>query len=307
MLRICIHILLCGSFIVSVQALASSQAIEHLSDMLAKVRGDSTVGIFIVNDDITAGIIGKYLPSASAAAGCQVGAGSKAANCGDGKSCLQNIEFSRINPTKYRIRVFKACRNFSLVFSERFDPMWRAYIVRTPDRHDDQHLKVSENDVDSMSGSYIVAKNKYGAIENDNLPARELWETWLSGAVKINAPDNPDRAPDRGSRDPESSGWRYVAGLNSASVQWPDMFHWKVNVFANSWFFDLEAMQYLPRTENNLSGFYVRNADGGVNFEVVVEYWPQRFIYMAYIISVLSVLVCLAAIGLRIKKVGFKL
>lgn len=49
----------------------------------------------------------------------------------DAETTLPKIYFEKINPTKYRVRVFDARKPFVLVFSEAFNPSWKAFIVRT--------------------------------------------------------------------------------------------------------------------------------------------------------------------------------
>lgn len=277
--------------------MASLALNEQLSDEPAKLNQNSAVGIFFVKpDDDSANRIRRYLPSARTAMECKEKSRSKGSNCELSRKCLPNIEFLKINPTKYRIKILHACRNFNFIFSERFDPMWKSYIVKISDELEEEYLRFNKEKPNHKPKLATDWNTLYGAIENKSLPKRHIWETWLSGEVAFEYPDNTNLVQGRDRKSPDSSGWRYVTGFNDASVEWPDLFHWKANTFANSWFFDLQGVKALPQALNNQDGYYIQNSDGSVNFEVVIEYWPQRLLDLAYVVSALSIFLCLSTV-----------
>lgn len=47
-----------------------------------------------------------------------------------GEEELPALEFKKINPTKYRVRVHNAMKNFPLIFSEGFHSGWRVYVTK---------------------------------------------------------------------------------------------------------------------------------------------------------------------------------
>lgn len=294
MLSLYKYSLLLGSLVFSISATASPASSEQLPAELAKWSPNSTVGIFFVKPgDIDADGIKRYLPSVKTAMEYKERAEN---NCEQNRACLPNVEFMRINPTKYRIRFFHACRNFSFVFSERFDPMWKSYIVKTSDGFEEEYLRNDKREGFHMSNSTPVENASYGTMENKHLPKGQAWDTWLSGEAGFEFQKDADFAQSRDKKTLESSRWKYIPGFNDGSAKWPDFFHWEANAFANSWFFDLQGVQSLPRTLNNQLGYYIQNSDGSINFEILIEYWPQRIFYLAYAISAFSIFLCLAAI-----------
>lgn len=296
-LGIFMYFLLIGSLVFSAPTMASLALNEQLSDELARLNQSYTAGIFFVKpDDDSADSIRRYLPSARTAMECKEKLVSGGSSCEQSRKCLPNIEFLKINPTKYRIKILHACRNFSFIFSERFDPGWKSYIVKISNETEEEYLKFNKEKQSHMPKLATDWNTSYGAIENTSLPKRHIWETWLSGEVAFKYPDNAGLVRGRNGESPDSSGWRYVTGFNGASVKWPDLFHWKANTFANSWFFDLQGVKTLPQTLHSQDGYYIQNSDGSVNFEVVIEYWPQRLLDLAYIISAISIFLCLSAV-----------
>jgi hypothetical protein len=66
--------------------------------------------------------------------------------------------------------------------------------------------------------------------------------------------------------------------------------HLMVNGYANSWNFDPNQICL-----NNIK--CVKNADGSYNFEMIVEFWPQRLFYIGLFISGATLLGCLGYLG----------
>jgi len=52
-------------------------------------------------------------------------------NSGQAKTKLPKIYIEKINPTKYQVKIFDVHRPFVLVFSEAFNPNWKAFIGKT--------------------------------------------------------------------------------------------------------------------------------------------------------------------------------
>lgn len=174
------------------------------------------------------------------------------------------LEFRKILPTKYRVRVHRTRENFPLVFSELFHRGWKAYLTPfagdTCEFFDEDgqgasglsHARAAdvqrwcEEKLVTASGPGYVSEPFNGTIQNDNLPDGRLWETWR--------------------RRPLDERTHLVA-----------------NEYANSWWIDLEALE---KTAPNL---LEKRADGSYDFELVLEYTPQRYFYVGGVISVLTV------------------
>jgi hypothetical protein len=207
------------------------------------------------------------------------------------------LEFKKINPTKYRIRVHNASGVFPLVFSESFHDGWRAYIA--PDQNSKLKVQSSLNNYKILDGNnedqasknelgdYIkngwittldnnktgkidfISKNFQGTIQNDNLPNGSIFETWFKNPIDENN-------------------------------------HLMANGYANSWLLDVnkicgnnsEIAMASPRNDIKC----VKNADGTYDFEIVVEFWAQRFFYVGSAISGITLLGCIVYLGVGFYK-----
>ncbi len=154
------------------------------------------------------------------------------------------IEFKKINPTKYRIRVYGATEDFPLIFSESYDEGWKAYVMPMGKRWK------------------TISDKQKDAIQNDNLPAGWFYETW--GKARIS-----------------------------------DDYHWVVNGYANSWWINLNEIKK--------DGGYVQNPDGSIDFELVLEFWPQQVFYLGLLISGLTLLLSIAFLLRPRRKTGSRI
>ncbi|MDO8515120.1 MAG: hypothetical protein Q7S14_01345 [bacterium] len=180
------------------------------------------------------------------------------------------IEFKKVDPTKYIVKIHNVRSSFPLVFSESFHAGWKAYPVniQTNSNLDVSNYKIlTGNEADQASSEeltdYInkgwvtdvgkndfVSKNFQGTIQNDNLPTGQIWETWFKTPM-------------------------------------PEETHQLVNGYANSWLID--PAKTCAKTP--------------CDFELIIEFWPQRLSYLGFIISGLTLTVSLIIILVsRIKK-----
>lgn len=227
------------------------------------------------------------------------------------------LEFNKINLTKYRVVVHNATEKFPLVFSESFHDGWKLYNVKYESHISGSDSKLASykildgNEADqatkdeltsfinqglvsnlgngteqtinhqmlegntekfSFSEKYTVdfiSKNFQGTIQNDNLPAGKIWETWFA-------------------RKPGSSN-------NGRVIQLPDENHLVANGYANSWTVD-------PNSVCSNNSNCIKNADGTYDFELVVDFWPQRLFYLGLLISGSILLGCVAYLVLFWRK-----
>jgi len=85
------------------------------------------------------------------------------------------MEFKKINPTKYIVRVENAKDKFLLVFSQKFNTYWKLY------------LRQSENNIlPKTNSSSFISKNFYNTVQNDNLTNSAIQETWSQTPVDEN-------------------------------------------------------------------------------------------------------------------------
>ena len=205
------------------------------------------------------------------------------------------LEFKKVNLTKYRVRLHQAHGIFPIVFSEGFHKKWNLYMMPKSEKRTQfglvESYKVLDNnerdqaskeelsvylksgwitDLGDGKERYIshetwrhsresfdykeryftdfISKNFNGSIQNDNLPNGRFWETWFNRPLDV--------------------------GVN----------HMTVNGYANAWVFDVEKMCH----ESGVDVSCIKNNDGTYDFEVVVEFWPQRIAYAGWFVSGLA-------------------
>lgn len=231
------------------------------------------------------------------------------------------MEFKKINATKYRVIVHHAPSVVPIVFSETYHDGWKVYlkpravvptILRTSDQllkeykildgNTDSQATVSEvkdfinaglitslgdgkqkeikhtkwgKDVERLDylekyAIDFISKNFQGSIQNDNLSDGVFYETWFQKPV-----DNSN--------------------------------HVTVNGYANSWLLDVNVL-CAGDSVSALSSLCTKNSDGTYDFELVVEFWPQRLVYIGILVSSFSLIfgLCAVYISVRGQKVSVK-
>jgi len=198
-----------------------------------------------------------------------------------GKNSKPILEFKKINPTKYVVRIHQASEIFPLVFSENFHEGWRVYTTKIyPGGNyssqqnilDNYQIKDENRDYQATKeelGNYItnnlisrlnargvdfVSKNFQDTIQNNNLPDGHFWDTWFKKPI-----DNNN--------------------------------HLIANGYANSWTIDPVKLC------SEKSSDCLKNTDGTYDFEIIIDFWPQRLFYVGLVISgfiVLSFMVYLS-------------
>jgi len=261
------------------------------------------------------------------------------------------IEFKKINPIKYRLRIHNVRADFPLVFSEKFHPGWKAYVVPwkantlSPDADETQNLLASyeifEGNGNSQAGfeelkeflaqgwvtdleyahpsektpyslilspwkkeaqgknfkTGFISKVFFGTIQNDNLPTSSPWEAWFSQKMIVKCYEA--RGADSGCKATDLQKIQIQSGWNDKAIQWPDLFHWQLNAFANSWWIKTDYLRQLPQGLENSERFYKLNSDGSIDFEMVIEYWPQRLFYLGWAVSIMTFVFCVLLLSIR--------
>jgi hypothetical protein len=201
----------------------------------------------------------------------------------DGPVTFENapdIEYKKVNITKYKIIVHGAKGSFPLVFSESFHPGWKAYIMPANDSGDDEnnlvqklenYIIIPNNEDDQASkeelstfidGGLIsnlgsqpkisfISKKYQGTIQNDNLKNGLFFETW--------GKDNVDEAN-----------------------------HFKVNGYANAWLLDPDK---ICRYDN-----ICQKNENGYDLNLIIEFMPQRIFYMSLLITLATAFLLLGHI-----------
>ncbi|MFH1863945.1 MAG: hypothetical protein ABIJ85_03505 [bacterium] len=205
------------------------------------------------------------------------------------------LEFKKVNSTKYKVVVHGAKGVFPLVFSENFDKGWKIYLSNIIPSFNNQisnykildgneenqateeelntfihkgwistlgdgkekeieHQKWFDNKerldyVEKMNIDFI-SKNFQGTIQNDNLQNGSIFETLFKKPIDNNKS------------------------------------HYLVDTYSNAWTIDTNKICGFDSLQNDLGATKcIQNLDGSYDFEIVLEFWPQRLFYLGLIIS----------------------
>ncbi len=189
------------------------------------------------------------------------------------------VEYRRINPVKYRLRIHGAGGIFPLVFLDQYNEGWRIFAkpfsVPAPekllndlekgnyqnrqeelkDQADREEVKgFVKKALVSELGNDFISHNFSGSIQNDNLPAGNLTETWFGGS----------------------------GGAVKAK-------HLRANNYGNLWLIDAAG---LCRQGN----YCLRRDDGSYDLEIVLEFFPQRYFYLGLCLTILALMIILVLI-----------
>lgn len=168
---------------------------------------------------------------------------------------VPTVEFRKVNPTKYRIRIHHAQGAFPLILSELFSQWWDLHLVPysgttiSPNDISSQPSNIgkslanpSEATSENAAATDFISDQINGSIQNNNLPTGFLTETWF--------------------RQPS---------FDSLS-------HFRINAFANSWIVDPSRVCRDSTCQANKDGTY--------NLELVAEFWPQKLFYIGLGVSI---------------------
>lgn len=189
------------------------------------------------------------------------------------------VELKEVDPTKYRLRFHKVRDPFLLVFSESFDPGWKLFPSSTWKGTNDEGVSSSleglDNDPWSATWSEVQEYLRSGYLSAiDGGSPRFISK--MEGRTIQN-----DYLPD---------GVFYETWLLRPVADGAN--HFVANGYANAWLVDpVEVCSY---------GGCRRNSDGTLDFEVVAEFYLQRYLYLGWIVSLATFLGVASVIGVKV-------
>lgn len=219
-------------------------------------------------------------------------------------SSLQNIinktpiiEFKKINPTKYRLKIHKSSEIFPIVFSENYNDGWKTYLVKS------EETKINRNVISKYK--LLDGNDEYQATKQDLI---ELIDNgWVTTLEDVEEKEIKHKKWDS---TKETLDYNEKYYINFISKNFQDTIqndnlhsgeiyetwfikpiehnenHIIVNGYANSWIID-------PAKLCSQNDKCIKNTDGSYDFEMVVEFWPQRLSYIGFIISGTTFLLCI--------------
>lgn len=192
---------------------------------------------------------------------------------------LPTVEFRKINPTKYRINVHNAKDIFPLVFSETFHDEWKIFLG---DGYKDPQPSLKDNFPALLNNYQVLDGN-----EEDQADRKEVQKFmdkgWISALGKDEKGTSFISKNFQGTiqNNNLSDGTFYETWFKKPLVS-EDM-HFIANSYANSWM--INPNNFCPDNK-----YCQRNPDGSYDFNLVLEFWPQRLYYIGIGISGLTVL-----------------
>jgi len=180
------------------------------------------------------------------------------------------ITFSRTNPTKYRVRVEGSEGPYTLVFGDSFHSGWKIYKIQDsirPGQIKGQNLGKTFWGVLGRGLSWVTD------LFLDNEDRGEVVASYFDGLVG----EGPHRDIFLEPKTFETWG----RGEIGAS-------HLMVNGFANAWYIEPE------------------DVGGDTDYELIIEFWPQRIFYLGLFVSGLTLIGCLSYLSFVFFR-GFKL
>jgi hypothetical protein len=209
------------------------------------------------------------------------------------------LEFKKINPTKYRVRVHGAQKSFALVLSETYHDGWDVYSVSPSNQN--------------HSGQYYQEMvSKYQKTESiDEQPGKEELNTMIGNGWVTELGDGGTKfrehtkwADDkRYSLQTEPYNVDFISKNIQGTIQNDNLpngpihetlfdrpidqnKHLKVNSYANAWIIEPESICKESKC--------ILNQDQTYDFELVIEFWPQRLFYIGLAITITTLAACLA-------------
>ncbi len=176
------------------------------------------------------------------------------------KIAAPTIEFKEINPSKYAVIVHNARAGFPLIFNLMYLKSWDVYPQVYPESANINNSGNNLNDNNRMLKQAIANKNI-------TFIGNKFISKDINGTIQNN------NIPDG----------HILQTLFERPL--PDKYHFIANGYANSWWIDLNYIKKLgPR-------YYKVNKNGTIDFELIINYWPQRLLYIGIIVSVLSIII----------------
>lgn len=221
-------------------------------------------------------------------------------------SDLSVLEYKKISPVKYRMVIHRVRGEFPLVFSEKFHTGWKLYPAdATPAASSQQILNdykiLDGNEEDQASKDELEDYIGQGFISTLGTGEEKTAQHWR----------NEDNA--RTSGYTEKYAVDFISKNFHGTIQNDNLptgafyetwfqkpignndTHATANGYANSWLLNAENIC----ANNSLCH---QNADGTYDVEIVMEFWPERLYYLGGIISIATLIFCLAGMGfLRIR------
>lgn len=219
----------------------------------------------------------------------------------------QILEFKKVNPTKFRVVIHRAKGIVPIVFSESFHQGWKLYLkpsyTRPSNRIELKDYRVLDGNLEDQATieelqDYVTQ----GLISSVGDRKEKIihHNEWLAGEEKPYYEEKytidfiSKNYQGTIQNDNLPSGEIYETWLKKEILNERD--HIVANGYANSWTLDTDEI-----CNRRLKAVCEKNSDGTYDFEIVVEFWPQRLLYTGLTISAGTLIIAIFyIIGIRI-------
>src|SRR3990167_2669871 len=203
----------------------------------------------------------------------------------------QVLEFKKINPAKYRIVIHNASGEFPLIFSESFHPGWKIYVnPRPPQVIKDYNLTNYQilygNNKEQANREEVQKFLKQGFLSTlgDGTEKKIIKKKWVEGREEYDFVQNyiidfiSKNFQDTIQNDNLLPGPDYETWFEKPIVDNEN--HIMTNGYANSCVLNTDKI-----CNEHGQAVCIKNTNGTYDFEIVVEFWPQRLFYGGLLIS----------------------
>ncbi|MFH0807256.1 MAG: hypothetical protein V2A57_02430, partial [Elusimicrobiota bacterium] len=224
---------------------------------------------------------------------------------------LPILEYKKINPVKYRVRVHQAQGQFPLVLSEAFYHGWETYSSKSP---------ITPPDPDELGSYKILNGNEEEQADADEVLEylKQGWVTALGDGEEKKITHQKLEGNKAKTKFVEKYAIDFISKNFQGTIQNDNLAagpfyetwfkkpiennnnHLKANGYANSWIIDTSSICIGPSACR-------QNTDGTYDFELLVEFWPQRLFYVGFFLSGTAFLISLSLlIYARRRKESYK-
>lgn len=209
------------------------------------------------------------------------------------------LEIKKINPTKYRVVIHNARESFPLVFSESYHNGWVAYPVKSEEIN--KKTKISFNILDNYK---ILDGNEENQATKEEI-INFINNEWITSLGDIKEKQIQHK---KWENNMEKQDYVEYYNIDFISKNFHDTIqndnldngrfydtwlkdpiennnHLIANGYANSWIIEPEKIC----KENKC----IKNPDGSYDFELVIEFWPQRLLYIGIIVTGIILSICI--------------
>jgi len=207
---------------------------------------------------------------------------------------LPLLEFKKINSTKYRVVVHGAIGEFPLVLSESFHNGWKTYLSNLVPSSSNQitNYKILDGNVEDQASDEDLKEyigNGWISTLGDGKEKEINHQKWSGKQEKPDYTEkyNVDFISKNFQNTIQNDNLRNGSIFETLFKKpMSDDSHYQVDTYSNVWTIDTNKTcgpdSLINEAETTKC---IKNSDGSYDFEVVIEFWPQRLFYLGLIIS----------------------